>query len=46
MTTVDEIAKDPRQMSKYKDNKKVQAFYKAMAGFAGSQLEKQGNKPL
>jgi hypothetical protein len=33
-------------MSKYKDNRKVGAFYQAMAGFTGQQLEKLGDKKL
>lgn len=46
MAAVDEIAKDPNKMMKYKSNKKVQDFYRAMAMFAGGQLEQMDNKPL
>ncbi|GAX75486.1 hypothetical protein CEUSTIGMA_g2929.t1 [Chlamydomonas eustigma] len=46
MAAVDEVAKDPSKMMKYKDNKKVLEFYKSMANFAGGALEKMGNVPL
>ena len=47
MAAVSEISTDPsKMMTKYKDNKKVAAFYKAMAGMIGSQLESMENKTL
>ncbi|KAG1671825.1 hypothetical protein FOA52_000202 [Chlamydomonas sp. UWO 241] len=46
MAAVEAIAKDPKAMSKYKDNRKVGAFYQAMAGLTGQRLEKLGDKKL
>ena len=47
MAAIDEIGKNPQvAMKKYKDNKKVQEFYMAMAAVMGNKLEKMENKPL
>lgn len=47
MAAVEEIKIDPSKgFSKYKNNQKVQAFYRAMAMFAGNQLETINNKPI
>lgn len=39
MAAVSDIAQNPKNALKYKDNKKVAAFYAAMGKFAGSKLE-------
>ncbi|KAJ9509529.1 hypothetical protein QJQ45_001979 [Haematococcus lacustris] len=38
MAAVEDITRDPDNMKKYKGNRKVEAFYKAMAGMAGQRL--------
>ena len=43
MKAVDEIAKNPAAMMKYKNNRKVLAFYQQMAGMVGNRLEKMGD---
>lgn len=43
MRAVDEIAKDPTAFAKYRNNKKVLAFYQQMAGFVGERLTEKGS---
>ncbi|GFH24194.1 hsc70-interacting protein, partial [Haematococcus lacustris] len=38
MAAVEDITRNPDNMKKYKGNRKVEAFYKAMAGMAGQRL--------
>jgi len=42
MAAVNDVAQNPQHMAKYRNNKKVQAFYAAMAGLMGQKLEGMG----
>jgi hypothetical protein len=39
MAAVNDIAANPQHFKKYKDNKRVQAFYSSMAKVMGQRLE-------
>lgn len=44
MKAVAEVAENPAAFSKYKDNKKVLAFYQSMAGIVGDRLTELGDQ--
>jgi len=42
MAAVDDVAKNPQNIAKYKHNRKVQQFYAAMGAMMGAKLEAAG----
>ncbi|KAF5829902.1 hypothetical protein DUNSADRAFT_15325 [Dunaliella salina] len=44
MAAVNDVAQNPQHMAKYRDNKKVQAFYATMASVMGQKLEGMGKR--